>query len=74
MKNGLHSYEDGTKMWFLNGELHREDGPACEYSNGTKKWYLNSECVYSEYVNKLSDYDNLSEEFKQSIVKYELSK
>jgi hypothetical protein len=22
-----------------NGELHREDGPACEYANGDKYWY-----------------------------------
>ena len=33
-------YSDGTKYWYLNGELHREDGPAMEYSDGTKFWYL----------------------------------
>ncbi len=33
--------QDGTKMWYLNGELHREDGPAIEYENGTKVWFLN---------------------------------
>ena len=32
---------DGTKHWYLNGNLHREDGPAIEYANGTKYWYLN---------------------------------
>ena len=31
----------GTKEWFLNGKLHREDGPAHEFPNGTKAWYLN---------------------------------
>ncbi|MDP3445996.1 MAG: hypothetical protein Q8T08_24310 [Ignavibacteria bacterium] len=25
--------------WFLNGRLHREDGPALE-NNGIKRWYL----------------------------------
>jgi hypothetical protein len=25
----------------LNGQRHREDGPAIEWSNGTKEWYLN---------------------------------
>jgi hypothetical protein len=30
---------DGTKEWRLDGELHREDGPAIEYSNGAKYWY-----------------------------------
>ena len=33
----------GTKWWFLNGKLHRVDGPAIEYANGTKWWYLNGE-------------------------------
>ena len=34
-------YNDGAKRWYLNGQYHREDGPACEYANGTKRWYLN---------------------------------
>ena len=31
----------GTKRWYLNGCLHREDGPAVEMADGTKCWYLN---------------------------------
>ena len=31
----------GTKYWCLNGNLHREDGPAVEHANGDKRWYLN---------------------------------
>jgi hypothetical protein len=31
----------GNKYWYLNGELHREDGPARECANGDKYWYLN---------------------------------
>ena len=34
-------YSDGYKEWYLNGNLHRTDGPAIEYSNGEKYWYLN---------------------------------
>ena len=34
-------YSDGTKFWFLNGERHREDGPAVECADGTKLWFLN---------------------------------
>ena len=30
----------GTKRWFLNDTLHREDGPAVEYTDG-RNWYLN---------------------------------
>jgi hypothetical protein len=32
---------NGTKSWYLDNKLHREDGPAIEYSNGSKFWYLN---------------------------------
>ena len=32
--------EDGNKYWYLNGLLHREDGPAIEYTDGTKRWFL----------------------------------
>jgi len=32
---------DGIKRWFLNGKLHREDGPAVEWPNGEKFWFLN---------------------------------
>ena len=31
----------GNKRWYLNGILHREDGPAVERANGAKFWYLN---------------------------------
>jgi len=31
----------GNKYWFLNGLMHREDGPAIEYINGNKAWHLN---------------------------------
>jgi hypothetical protein len=34
---------NGHKFWYLNGQCHREDGPAIEYSNGSKAWWLNGE-------------------------------
>ena len=34
----------GTKQWFLNGNLHREDGPAIEWPDGSKEWYLHGKC------------------------------
>ena len=34
-------YGNGAKEWNLNGDLHREDGPAYEGASGTKHWYLN---------------------------------
>jgi len=33
--------DEGTKRWFLNGKLHREDGPAVECADGSKSWCLN---------------------------------
>ena len=33
--------DSGHKFWYVNGKLHREDGPAIEYANGSKFWYLN---------------------------------
>ena len=39
---------EGSKYWFLNGKLHREDGPAIEDSNDTKWWYLNDQQVTEE--------------------------
>jgi thermostable 8-oxoguanine DNA glycosylase len=43
---------DGTKCWLLNGELHREDGPAIEYANGYKEWYLNGISITEKEFNK----------------------
>ena len=41
MKPVCKTDADGTKSWYLNGKLHREDGPAVEWKDGTKLWYLN---------------------------------
>jgi hypothetical protein len=61
-------------FWYKNGKFHREDGPACVYSNGEKEWCINGEDVFNSQENNLHLYDDLSEEFKMSIIKYELSK
>jgi antitoxin component YwqK of YwqJK toxin-antitoxin module len=41
IKYKVRVYADGSKYWYLNGKLHREDGPAIEGSSGEKFWYLN---------------------------------
>jgi hypothetical protein len=33
---------NGDNYWYLNGQLHREDGPAVECANGYKSWWLNN--------------------------------
>jgi len=32
---------DGTRKWYMDGNLHREDGPAIETLNGARLWFLN---------------------------------
>jgi hypothetical protein len=66
-------YPTGTKYWCLNGNLHREDGPAMELSNGGKEWFLNGQLVYSKDKNNSHKFNNLSETFKHSIIKYSLT-
>ena len=40
IKYEVHVYASGTKSWYLEGKLHRTDGPAVEWADGTKEWYL----------------------------------
>ena len=43
--------KNGTKVWYINGNLHREDGPAVEWADGDKVWYINGR----NYGNKEPD-------------------
>jgi hypothetical protein len=40
------------KEWWLNDQLHREDGPAIEWADGTKSWWLNGEYLTEEEFNR----------------------
>jgi hypothetical protein len=42
----------GDRYWYLNGKLHREDGPAVEYANGMCCWFLNDVEYTEEDFNK----------------------
>jgi hypothetical protein len=46
----------GDKFWKLNGEYHREDGPAIEHMNGYKAWYLNG--LYHRIDGPAIEYSN----------------
>jgi len=50
-------FANGSKFWFLNGQRHREDGPACEYADGDKIWYLNGQELTKEEFNKRTKSD-----------------
>ena len=34
---------NGIREWYLNGKLHRDDGPAVEGANGYRAWWLHGE-------------------------------
>ena len=36
-------WADGSQRWFLNGQLHRTDGPAVIWTVGSQSWYLNGQ-------------------------------
>jgi hypothetical protein len=40
MKNGLIVNEFGSKCYYLNDSLHRENGPAWINQNGDKEWRI----------------------------------
>ena len=33
-------YANGDREWFIDGKLHRKDGPAVECASGFKGWYI----------------------------------
>jgi hypothetical protein len=43
MKDGMVVAKDGTKRWYSDGRLHRENGPAVMYIDGTNVWYYHGE-------------------------------
>jgi hypothetical protein len=38
----LYEYPSGNKYWFLDGNIHRIDGPAIESFDGKKEWWVNN--------------------------------
>ena len=60
--------ENGTKSWYKNGKLHREDGAAIERNCGSREYWFNGEKITKEKlesVKLLNAY--LPEEFKAMV-------
>ena len=55
--------EHGTEYYYINGKLHREDGPAIIYNNGHKEWWINGHRV-SESGTALHRLDHITLKFK----------
>lgn len=50
---------NGITLWYLNGKLHREDGPAMEFSNGLEFWYLDGQALSKEAYNaRMNTFEN----------------
>ena len=45
-------YPDGTKIWYQDINIHREDGPAIVFNSGKKHWYLNNKKFTKQEFNK----------------------
>ena len=56
------TYSTGHKAWYLDGNLHRTDGPAVEWADGDKEWWLDDKLVPWQmvYHRATSDEDRLS--------------
>lgn len=52
--NGEYKDSTGTLFHYVNGRLHREDGPAVIRLDGSKRWFFNSRWVgcYEAYSNR----------------------
>ena len=48
IKYTVKVFSDGSRHWWLNGQRHREDGPAIERADGGKSWALNDEFMSEE--------------------------
>jgi hypothetical protein len=40
LSTGLFIRNDGSKLFYLKGHLHRLDGPAIEFVDGTREWWI----------------------------------
>ena len=72
-------YADGTKLWYLNGNRHREDGAAVEYANGTKEWRLNGEkLTHQDFISRKQTteltLDQIAEKFGIPVDKLKIKK
>lgn len=65
-------YPSGIKEWYLNGQRHREDGPAVECSDGDKSWYLNGEELTEEQFNNRTQTKELTIEQIEAKLGYKI--
>ena len=69
LKNGRYDDGNGIVEWLVNGELHREDGPAIVRKGGSKEWWMNgkkySEEEFSNWLSKKKFAEKLTEQLEE---------
>lgn len=61
----LFTDELGNHRYFLNGLLHREDGPAIVCKSGYKEWYIRGRQIHPAWLETRKD-ELLTEKDKQN--------
>ena len=56
---GIVEYPSGIICYYLNGKLHREDGPAIIYSGGKLEYYINDNDITKQVNDCLSGKTNI---------------
>lgn len=48
----------GTKLWYLNGNIHREDGCAVQIHDGRNEWWLEGKLYFriETFLKALKEY------------------
>ena len=60
---GICRHPKGTLVWYKNGLVHREDGPAIMYYNGKRGWY------WEGYLSSpMEVFDQLTDEQKEKVI------
>jgi hypothetical protein len=57
---------DGTKKWYINGELHRKDGAAIEWSDGVREYWVDGKFV--KKVKNESNNKKVNKYMKNNVV------
>jgi len=64
------SYDLSYEEWWIEGQKHREDGPAVTFSSGNKEYWLNGvEITEKDFLHELEKFKlnkKLDEDLKQS--------
>jgi len=68
----LFFFKNGHKQWWLNGKIHRLDGPAVIWNDGLKHWYINDKRLDTNEVESWIKNNNINLKTKQHQVLFML--